>query len=324
MNKNKVNKDSIVPYIPVSDERKLQLESFLREGNLLLEKYHEEMKISLGITKHNRTAFLASVAKNYVRGEDLEIGEITIPPPDAEKIVLVKKIEGEVICAYANLINKLTHRWIRKEYDLSLSSEDLKGEAYKASIDAIAHFTKETRFSTFLHHCIQRHMSRLSRSTSGLSGISDGSSKLKSEYMRLSKEEGATFDSIVQKMQIGEKEIRILRSCLSTIKNMTSIEKEGESQVSATDNYKEPEEDNNILDVIKEIEFSELEKAVLEGVINSPNTKLGLGSFSKDLINPETNKPYSRMAFSLAWKRIKKKINDAYGNKCCLKKPSPK
>ena len=114
-------------------------------------------------------------------------------------------------------------------------------------------------------------------------------------------------------MQIEDKEIHILQSALSTVKNMTSLDKEDKSQINVEDDYEEPEVENNILAVIENIEFTELEKAVLEGVLNSPSTKLGIGYLSKQVINQETKKPYSRMAFSLAWKRIKKKISDAYG-----------
>lgn len=305
--------DTIVPYVPVSEERKLELESILREGNLLLKKYHEEMKSALGIAKHNRTSFLNSICKSYVYGNDLIISRITIPHSDAEKIILVKKIEGELICAYANLINKIAQRWSKEDFDLSLSSEDLKSEAYQAALDAVAHFTEDVRFSTFLHHCIQRHMSRTTRGCSGLSNISDGTVKLKSQYSQLSSQEGATFESIIDKMKIEEKEIKHLQSALCTVQNMSSLDKEDKSTISVEDDYEEPEMENDILSVIENIEFTDLEKAVIEGVLNSPSTKLGIGSFSKQLINPETKKPYSRMAFSLAWKRIKKKISDAYG-----------
>ena len=54
-------------------------------------------------------------------------------------------------------------------------------------------------------------------------------------------------------------------------------------------------------------EFSELEKAVLEGFMNSSNN-LGISIVAKNLINPRTGKPYSRMACTYAWKRIKEKI----------------
>lgn len=305
--------DTIVPYVPVSDERKLHLESVLREGNILLKNYHEQMKTSLGLAKHNRTSFLNSIFKSYVCGRDLHINQIVIPDADAKKIVLVKKIEGELICAYANLINKIAQRWSKEDLDLSLSSEDLKSEAYQAALDAVAHFTEDVRFSTFLHHCIQRHMSRVSRGCGGLSNFSDGTVKLKTQYSQFANEEGATFDSIVSKMKIDDKEVGILQSALSTVKNMTSLDKEDKSQINVEDDYEEPECENNILAVIESIEFTELEKAVLEGVLNSPSTKLGIGYLSKQLINPDTKKPYSRMAFSLAWKRIKKKISDAYG-----------
>jgi DNA-directed RNA polymerase specialized sigma subunit len=309
-----LNTDSLVPYVPVSEDRKSQLENILRAGNNILKTYHEKMKISMGLSKHNRTAFLNAIAQSYVFGHDLSINGIVIPSDHVEKIALVKKVESEVVCAYANLINKVAQRWSRKEgADVALSSEDLKGEAYQASLSAISHFTEDVKFSTFLHHCIQRHMSHICRVSNGLSNFSDGTAKLKQEYFMLSAEEGSTFDSVVKKMQIGEKEIGTLQASLSTVQNMTSLDKEDKAQIQIVDDYEEPENENNILAVIKSIEMSDLERAVLNGVLNSPSTKLGIGSFSKDLINPETNKPYSRMAFSLAWKRIKKKIADAYG-----------
>lgn len=65
--------------------------------------------------------------------------------------------------------------------------------------------------------------------------------------------------------------------------------------------------DDEIIEKINKIEFSELEKFVLEGFLDSKN-KLGINSLAKKLINPKTNKSYSRAAVSLAWKRVKSKI----------------
>lgn len=309
-----MNFENIVPYIPVSNDRKIELENILRVGNNLLKKYHEQVKSAREISRYSRTVFLNDIYSNYCAEKDMFISNVKIPSNDVEKIVLVKKVEEEVICAYANLINKLSRGWLREGLDITLSCEDLKSEAYQATLDAIAHFTEEVRFSTFLHHCIQRHMYRVCRSSNGLSNFSDGTIKLKYEYSTLSSEEGATFDSVVQKMKIEDKEVKILQTVLAGIQNMTTLDKEEKNQISIVDdNNEEPEVENNIMDVVENLEWSPLERAVLNGVLNSPNTKLGIGSISKNLINPETNKPYSRMAFSLAWKRIKKKISDAYG-----------
>ena len=54
--------------------------------------------------------------------------------------------------------------------------------------------------------------------------------------------------------------------------------------------------------------FSELEKAVYEGILDGKNKKINL--YAKNLINPKTNKPYTRSAISSAWKRVRGKIKN--------------
>lgn len=302
-----------VPYVPLSAERKTELEHILRKGNCLLKAYHEQVKIARSVVKHNRTDFLNEIFEKHSTGKDLILDGVTIPADCVEQIVLVKKVESELICAYANLISKLARGWSRDASDVVLSFEDLQSEAYQAALDAVAHFTEDVKFSTFIHHCVQRHLYRVCKSSNGLSNFSEGTIKIKSQYSNLSSKEGATFDSVVREMKISDKEIKTLQSVLSGVKNMTSLDKEEKSHINIVDdNNHEPEKENNIMFVIESLELSDLEKAVLDGVLSSPNTKLGIGSISKKLINPETNKPYSRMAFSLAWKRIKNKVLDAY------------
>jgi len=65
--------------------------------------------------------------------------------------------------------------------------------------------------------------------------------------------------------------------------------------------------DDEIIEKINKIDFSKLEKCVLEGFLDSKN-KLGINSLAKKLINPKTNKPYTRSAISDAWKSVKSKI----------------
>jgi len=305
--------DETVPHISLSAERKVELEQILRKGNCLLKTYHEQVKNARRIAKENRTDFLNEIFEKHSAGEDLILDGVTIPAESVEQIVLVKKVESELICAYANLINKLARGWSRDISDVVLSFEDLRAEAYQAALDAVAHFTEDVKFSTFIHHCVQRHLYGICKSSNGLSNFSEGTIKLKSQYSNFSSEEGATFDSVVDKMNICEKEIKTLQSVLKGVKNITSLDKEEKRHMDIVDNNNhEPERENNIMLVLESLEFSELERAVLDGVLNSPNTRLGIGSISKKLINPKTNKPYSRMAFSLAWKRIKDKVLDAY------------
>jgi hypothetical protein len=104
----------------------------------------------------------------------------------------------------------------------------------------------------------------------------------------------------------------MLQAALCEVHNMSSIEK-NESELCIVDDSEASAEapDKSILNIAHNLDLSDLERAVLEGFLSS-KTKLGLNELSKNLVNPKTQKPYSRMAFTLAWRRIKEKIQQAY------------
>lgn len=313
----KASEDYVVPHVSMSDARKREIEQILRNGNLVLALHHDRMKKQNNLSRHNRTSFFNDIIKEANEPKDLKIEGVLIPKEDVAKILEVKKVEWEILCAYSKLINKIVKRKAISEFDSSLSEEDLTSEAHHATLHAISHYTNsEIKFITFLHHCVSRHLSRVCNKTSGLSHLSTNAVKLKIEYNKLSCEEGATFDKIVERMNISEKEISVLPSILCKVQNMTSLEKEEHefTVVDESNNNAEPiERDQSILRIVNDLELTDLEKAVLEGFIGSSSGKLGLNSISKNLINPKTQKPYSRMAFTFAWRRIKEKITKVYG-----------
>jgi hypothetical protein len=93
--------------------------------------------------------------------------------------------------------------------------------------------------------------------------------------------------------------------------------------VAKTEPEKCSEDNLHVNDVISKLDLSELERAVLNGFLQSKHnskTSLGLGTFAKNLINPSTGKPYSRAGLSLAWNRIKDKISNFCDHSKCLKK----
>jgi hypothetical protein len=302
--------DFCIPYRPLEDKAKRDLEKTIRDSNILLERYHEDMKRSQGISRHNRTTFLAEIKKAYKPGKDLEIAGVVIPERDASEIIKVKDMEWDVLCAYSRMIDKLAYKWCENISDGSLSSDDMKSEAVGAAINALSHYTKEERFSTYLHHCVNRHLSKVFNKTTGMSDLSSRTIKLRREYKRLECEEGATFDGIVSKMGISEKDAKLLRASLCSVKNITSLGEEG-CEVHPADKEDDDsvsELDGRIFSIMNKIELSNFERAVLEGYLSSG----GKTSASKSMINPETKKPYSRMACSYAWKRVMEKIEKAY------------
>lgn len=305
-----LNTDFYIPYRPLKDKTKRDLEKTIRESNSLLEHHHQKMKSAQGISRHNKTFFLADVQKFYVPGRDLEIGGITIPSEDASVILRTKELEWDMLCAYSRLIEKLTFRWVENLSDGSLSREDLESEAVGAAINALAHYTKEERFSTYLHHCVNRHLSKVFNKTNGMSDLPNRAIKLRREYKKLICKEGATFDSVVEEMGISMKEVGVLRASLCIARNVTSLgdsglDNDGQDLCPTVS----PETVNLDPSILAMVELSSFERAVLDGFLVSG----GKTSASKSLINPETQKPYSRMACSYAWKRVREKIEKVYG-----------
>lgn len=284
-----------VSYLPVSEDRKTEMENVIREANLLVRHYAGKSDA------------------DCVR-EGILSGTINIPPQEAEKIRKAREMEWEVLCAFANLIAKIANKWASKTRDPSLSVEDLTNEAIAKAVKAIRHFTQDNiRLSTFLHVCVNRRLSELCMKSGSIARIPRSLASMKFQYMALASEEGATFDSVVQKMGLSEKRVADLLFVLKGV----ACEAENDCQMRIVDESRGKEEDfverPGIMSVIGSLDLSDLERAVLEGFLRSEG-KMGISKFSKKMINPNTKKPYSRMAFSLAWTRVKNKIARAYSD----------
>lgn len=287
-----------VPYLPASEDRKTELEKSIREANLLVRHYAQKEGVDCDCIR-----------------ERILSESIKVDPQDAEKIRVAKDMEWEVLCAFANLIAKIANKWASKTCDLSLSAEDLANEALARSVKAIRHFTQDSiKLSTFLSVCINRRLSELCMKSGSVTRIPRSLAVTKFQYMALASEEGATFDSVVQKMGLSEKRVAELLFALKGV----ACEPDDECGMRVVDGFEDggeylDKEKPGIMSVLGSLDLSELERSVLEGFLRSEG-KMGLSEVSKKLINPNTKKPYSRMAFSFAWVRVKEKIAKAYAD----------
>jgi DNA-directed RNA polymerase specialized sigma24 family protein len=289
---------SPVPYMPASEDRKTELEDAIRQANLIVQDQAKK----------------TGMDRDSVRGLIVS-GDIDLNPEDADKVRAAKDFEWEILCAFSNLVVKIANRWASKTHDLSLSSEDLANEAFAAAVKAVRGFTQDgIKISTFLHVCVTRRLSELCVKSGPVSRIPRSVAKMKMQYMALASEEGATFDSIVQKMSLSEKRVGEL---IFALKGVVGEANEDGGMRVVDESTSMPEnpasEKTTIMSVLGNLDLSELEKAVLEGFLLSEG-KMGLSEVSKKLINPNTKKPYSRMAFSFAWARVKEKIAKAYAD----------
>jgi hypothetical protein len=300
-----------IPHLNLDKNDKNKIKNLLVSSNLVLKKHHE--KVDQTKKKISRQGFFSEILKKYSSSLDfVEVRGIKISKEDAEVILKIKKVEWRILQGYSRLLEKLSRKW-SKNSDPCLSLDDIRSEAVNSAIKSIVHYSKlDVELCTFLYLCVDRHLARFCNKTNGMSHLTLNSIDLKRRHDELSLEEGSNFDSIVKKMNISEKEVSTLCSVLNKVQNVSSLSKEDQKEICAIDSFSVPEFDLKMMEVVSKIKLSELEKAVLQGFLDSSNSRLGLSSCSKGIINPDTNKPYSRMAFSLAWKRIKKKIEKEY------------
>ena len=320
--------NNFISHVDLSKKEKIQIMNVISNSNLILKKYHN--KINQEKNKINRGNFFSKIIKKFKKLKEIESKEnikfsglrlfgVEIPRRDLEQIEKTKSFEWKILQGNLKMIRKLSRKWSGVQFkDCCLDFENIQSESFSALLNSIPYYTDTSKeLSTFFYNCINRHLHRFCNKTNGLSNISDDLIKLKKIYDDLSKNEGSNFDSIVKELKLSDKEVSNLCCVFKSVKNISSIVSDGEKVCfDAKDQTYIPDFESNekIMKAISKIEFSDLEKAVLKGVLQSPSNSgnLGLNSFSKSLINPNTQKPYSRMAFSLAWKKIKMKIKKEY------------
>lgn len=304
----------MIPYKKLSEDYKKHLDETMRQGNIVLKKYHQESKKNFSIPKYNRIKFLNLILKECNNAcEDIVVGGVFIPKEDIAKILSVKNIEWEVLCGYSAAIQKVSNR--HRPSDSSMSQEDIFSEAVRSAISAIYHFTEQNiKFITFLQHCVNRH---LTFKIGSLSNLSRRACKLLFKYEKTkSKLNGPyNFENIVKLMDLSDKETKILKSALSKTSNFSDLEIDELNLIVKSKQDLEFCDKIHVEEMLSNLDLSSLEKAVLNGFLQSKynsKTSLGLGTFAKNIINPSTGRPYTRQALSLAWNRIKEKISNSY------------
>jgi RNA polymerase sigma factor (sigma-70 family) len=332
----------MINYIQMSKERSSAIQAKLSESNKILENYYSKIsglsKAGLrlvGGKKFNKMNFVNKIIEESKKSPNSSIfvANLTIEKEDVEKIVFAKTLEEEIISSFSRMFYKIANKWTRINKDICLSVEDLESEAIQAALVAMYGYTDtDYAISTYLYKCVSNKIRNLCNRTSQLSNLGSNAISIKRKYEEAkAKFEGSkNFYEIVNSLNLNEKETRILKSTFSKVLNCSDLSSEekvnpldytslgkkfsgigGELEYSCVSNgnnftIRNIESNDKTIDLNLE-EFTELEKIVLEGFMTS-NNNLGIGSLAKKLVNPKTGKPYSRMAITYAWRRVKDKI----------------
>ena len=326
----------VIPHNKLSKSDVFEISQELSAANLILKKYHQKMTIRKGRKGYRDSEgnsftvidLLNLIYKN--RKEDrVEVKGILIDVEDVEKLCNIKEKEYLLLSNYSHMSYTLS-----KKHFLSTSlydMEDLQNECITASLKAMygyfesdKHSSQRASLFTFLYRSVNNHLIKLSRTM--LSSLDRKAIKIKCRFIDLKNENpNLTFDDLVSKLNLSPKELKILTCALSSTVYRESDYNTEDKSICLIANQVAVEEEKEELDVepivMKNMEeiictLSELEKQVLRGYLNeklpsSKKSNRGIGKFAKDLINPKTNKPYSRMAISYAWKRVQEKIKKA-------------
>jgi DNA-directed RNA polymerase specialized sigma subunit len=236
----------------------------------------------------------------YKEGRPCVVGKSRIPASDALFMMTPKEVEEELLQQFSKLIKSATRRVASKH---NMDGCELTAEAYEAFFRAMLNYNGSTRFSTFLHFCLHRNLTR---------ALSDDSiirvpRKVRKLSMRVVDfmHSGKTFDEATKEFKNDDVK--------KIVASMRKVQGAGDLQMDESElaTVEESQDFKWVRKALEGVHFTRLEQEALRGFMESPAGVMGLSSNLKNLVNPATGKPYSRAAVSTAWAQARKKIKVA-------------
>lgn len=290
--------DFPLPIKTVSESRKKDMEETLRRSNRMLKMHHEAARKAGFIG--NRRCFFVDLCK----GINHEVSK-----EDLEEILKSKALEQDFLAVYSRMLYKISGKWFAR-LDKLLSKEDICSAAVEGFLKAFCCFTDENiRFSSYLTYCVERHISKFATSFQNQFRVPLKTFRLKAKVLRHMSEGGLTFDSALEKMNLAKKTKSSLIHSMFELVSLESASEiaEKEKEV-ASERPPTPEE----VAANFQGEFSGLDELVFRELVHTSGN-MNLSEVSRRTINPRTGKPYTKMAMSLAWKRVRSRICEKYG-----------
>lgn len=289
----KIIDDFPLPIKIVSEDEKKRMEQSLRRSNRILKSHHESAKRN-GFSG-DRRSFFASVCRGL---------QPQVPKEDAQEILKAKEIEADFLAVYSRMLFKISSKWTQR-LDKSMSRDDISSVAMEGFLRAFSCFTEENiRFSSYLTHCVDGHVIDFVSSFQNQFSIPSEVFKLRCKARKIMAEEGETLDSALDKLNLPRKtRTTLIRSMCDTVRLGP------ENDIPAKQTV--PELPMKLISEFPD-EFSGLDKVVFDEFLRS-GSEINLSEISKRTINLSTGKPYSRMSICFAWKRVRSKIREQYG-----------
>ena len=337
----------MIEYIPFQNTEKEKVKKILIKGNRILKKWQSRAKET--VCRVNLLKFRNHVIENvnskgtcvleFKKGSKTD--HFTIPKKDVKAIKEVMDIEERVVQAFANLIFKLSIK-IFPLFKGKVELEDLHLESYISIRNCIVGYSNpDIKMMTYFYVSIRRHLIRKLKS---IQGTKDANTLI-NQYNKVEKSlnRPTTFDEVVSLMDIDEQTSKQLLQAMSFSFCSNSNDEDSNHDLflnsglvfndesgctgfvrSGTRNgnsvyrrSKDFDQNIDISEILQKIELSNTEFLALKGFLDTPSSNSqrvnsGVVMYLCDAINPNTNKKYSRMSATLAFRRALEKIASFY------------
>lgn len=302
----------------------------MAEGNLILKKCHKQTK-----AKMSRGKFLIALLAKLKDGScDMNGNVIKIPVAisvhgvritkgDVTKILDVKSLEWDVLCAIGDFLKKLVNKTYCNPYNI-VEWNDLYNEAIASAINAIHYYTEiDIKPITYISEVVRRHLFTTVQEDSPMAGISRQSRELFSKFSEAKRSteqkvgHPVGFDELVEKLGLSERQRKTLSNMLVHVVEEqamnVSVDDGANDYTSLVKHENKPVLEIDQHEAIVNADLDSWELDVLVAFLeSSPGTNGWQTEVAKRHINPATGKCFSRAAPAIALKRIKKKIRQNY------------
>jgi DNA-directed RNA polymerase specialized sigma24 family protein len=282
--------DLVSPFY-VGEDRLLEIESSLAACTAKISGYHDASGIRY------RLDFYREFLRVHRDGHSCIVGEAKIPARDARAMITLKEVEGELLGQFSKMIKSVTCRIASRH---GMDGGDLTSEAYEAFFRAMLNYNGSTRFSTFLQNCLKKNLAR-ARAGDSLVRVPREIRRLSMRVVGLMNS-GSTFDEATS--GLSKEETKEVIAGMRRVQGAGDLQMD-ESELAAVE---DGEKLGWVNTALQGVQFTRLEREALRGFMESPAGVMGLSSNLKDLVNPDTGRPYSRAAVSAAWAQARKKI----------------
>lgn len=284
----------LVPSRTVPAARMREIESVLTRATGLIKEHWSCSGLP------NRLDFFAEFMRSYAPGRSVLVGGALVSPDDAKAMMMVKEVEEELLAGFSRMIQKETRSCARRH---GRDPADLQADAYESFFRAMINYSGETQFSTYLWWSLSRNLDRAC-SKMGELKVPRDVRRIAMRVVGAMRQSGLTFDEALESSGVSNLCKSKVVSSMSRVRNATELEMEPSDIAAHTDR----DSMRWVLDAVARAKLGRLEKAVVQGFMESPGDVMGLSEGCRGMVNPDTGRPYSRSAISAAWRQAKKKI----------------